>query len=386
MTAARLVIALLLASAGMADASTPPPIPAAATIDARVAQAMAQTKAKGLALAVIDGGKIVHVHAYGARNAAGDPLRTDTVMYGASLTKTVLAYAALQLVDRGELQLDKPVAGYLAKPLPEYPAEAKYADWAPLGSDARWQKITPRIVLTHSTGFSNFGFLEPDGKLKIHFDPGTRYSYSGDGIILLQFALEKGLGRDVGQLTQAIFDRLGMTRTSLIWRPDFAGNLADGWNDQGKAEPHDERSKVRAAGSMDTTIADFAKFAAALVRGDGLSAASRRELARRILPIKSAHQFPTFAPDAPPSEQRPDLHAGLGVIVFNGPQGPGFFKGGHNNITANTLVCIEAGQRAVLILANDVRAEAAFADLVQFILGDTGVPYKWEYGDHAGKS
>jgi CubicO group peptidase (beta-lactamase class C family) len=162
--------------------------------------------------------------------------------------------------------------------------------------------------------------------------------------------------------------------------------LADGWNDQGQAELHDERSKIRAAGSMDTTIADFAKFAAALVRGEGLSAASRRELARPLLPIKSAHQFPTFFPDASPSEQHPDLHAGLGVIVFNGPQGPGFFKGGHNNITANTLVCIEAGQRAVLILANDVRAEAAFADLVQFILGDTGVPYKWEYGDRAGKS
>ena len=382
----RFSCALLLASTALAAASEPPAIPATARIDARVAQAMAQTGAKGLAVAVIDGGKIVHVQAYGARNAAGDPLRTDTVMYGASLTKTVLAYAALQLVDRGELDLDQPIAAYLAQSLPDYPTEPKYANWAPPATDPRWRKITPRIALTHSTGFANFGFLEPDGKLKIHFDPGTRYAYSGDGIILLQFAIEKGLGRDVGQLTQAIFARLGMTRTSLIWRPDFAGNLADGWNDQGKPAAHDERSKVRAAGSMDTTIDDLAKFAAALLRGDGLSAAARRELARPILPIKSAHQFPTLAPDAPPSAQRPDLHAGLGVIVFNGPQGPGFFKGGHNDTTANTLVCLEAGQRAVLILANDVRAEAAFADLVQFILGDTGVPYAWEYGDSAGKS
>jgi hypothetical protein len=49
-------------------------------------------------------------------------------------------------------------------------------------------------------------------------------------------------------------------------------------------------------------------------------------------------------------------------------------------------VCLERSQRAVLILANDVRAEAAFADLVRFILGETGVPYSWEYGEHAGKS
>jgi hypothetical protein len=54
--------------------------------------------------------------------------------------------------------------------------------------------------------------------------------------------------------------------------------------------------------------------------------------------------------------------------------------------TANTIVCIEAGQCCVAILLNDVRSEAGFADLVRFILGDTGVPYDWEYGDHAGKS
>ena len=74
------------------------------------------------------------------------------------------------------------------------------------------------------------------------------------------------------------------------------------------------------------------------------------------------------------------------VIVFDGPQGHGFFKGGHNEQTANTVVCLEKSQRCVVILSNDVRAEAGFADLVKAILGDTGVPYDWEYGDRAGKS
>jgi len=52
----------------------------------------------------------------------------------------------------------------------------------------------------------------------------------------------------------------------------------------------------------------------------------------------------------------------------------------------HTLVCLDKSERCVLILANDVRAEAGYAALVRFILGDTGVPYDWEYGDHAGKS
>ena len=73
-------------------------------------------------------------------------------------------------------------------------------------------------------------------------------------------------------------------------------------------------------------------------------------------------------------------------MVFDGPQGPGFFKGGHDGQTANTMVCVETSQRCVVILSNDVRAEAGFAEFVKFVLGDTSVPYDWEYGDHAGKS
>jgi hypothetical protein len=137
---------------------------------------------------------------------------------------------------------------------------------------------------------------------------------------------------------------------------------------------------------MDTTISDLPKFVAALVRGDGLSAASRAEITKSDLHITTAHLWPLFLADLPANEQRKDLYAGLGVTVFDGPQGRGFDKGGHDGQTANTVVCIEARQRCVVILSNDVRSEAGFTDLVRFILGETGVPYDWEYGDHAGKS
>lgn len=64
----------------------------------------------------------------------------------------------------------------------------------------------------------------------------------------------------------------------------------------------------------------------------------------------------------------------------------GFYKCGHDEQTGNTLVCMEKRQRCVLILANDVRAEAGFAQLVRFVLGNTGVPYQWEYGERACNS
>ena len=370
-------------------------LPNGPSIDVEVNRIMTRTGAKGMAVGVIDRGKVGYVHTYGFRNAKGDPLTTDTVMYGASITKTVFAYTVMQLVDQGKLDLDTPIKDDLDKPLPSYGPDPvfpdKYGPYKDLADDPRWEKITPRMCLTHSTGFSNFWFIEPDQKLRIHFEPGTRFSYSGEGLILLQFAIEhgrkaQGLGLDVGDLTKANFDRLGMTRTSLVWRDGFASNLADGWNDQGQRQEHDQRSKVRAAGSMDTTISDLSKFAAALARGDGLSATSRVEITKPQLHMTTAHEFPLFQSDLPPSEQRKDLYAGLGVIVFDGPQGHGFYKGGHDGQTANTMVCVEASQRCVVILSNDVRSEAGFAELVRFILGDTGVPFDWEYGDHAGKS
>lgn len=377
------LLAVLAAALGLCAAPAMAQTRTGLQIDAAVARLMQQTGSRGLALAVIDGGQVAYVQAYGQRNERGDRLTTDTVMYGASLTKTVFAYSVMQQVDSGVIELDRPFAAVLPDLPSMYDEDIadRYSDWRGLGEDSRWRSLTPRIALTHSTGFQNFGWLEPDQKIRMHFDPGARYAYSGDGLILLQFVLEQGLGRDVGEDIQTgIFTPLGMTNSSLVWRPEFAANLADGWMADGLVEPHDERSKVRAAGSMDTTIHDMALFAAALMRGDGLRPASRAELIRPQLPITTASQFPSMQEELPADRRRPDLQAGLGVVTFSGPQGPGFFKGGHNDSTGNTLVCVERGSRCVVILSNDVRSEPGFAGLVAFILGETGVPYDWEYG------
>jgi CubicO group peptidase (beta-lactamase class C family) len=372
------VVVLLCASAtGRAQ-----PAPSGPAIDAELREVMRLTGARGIGLAVVRAGQVAEVRSQGERNAAGDPLRTDTVMYGASLTKAAFAYMVMQLVEEGRLDLDASIARYLAQPLPSFPPDDKYGPWHDLRGDERWRQLTPRILLSHASGFANYAFMERDGKLRFHFDPGARYAYSGEGLILLQFVLEKGIGLDVGlEMQRRVFDRFGMRTTSMTWRPDFAANLADGWDASGAAVPHDERSRVRAAGSMDTTLDDIARFAAGYVRGDGLSAAGRRELTRPQRPITTASQFPSLQPEVPPARRRADLAAGLGVIVFDGPQGPGFFKGGHNDSTGNTWVCLERRRDCVVILSNDVRAEPAFPRLVAFVLGDTGMPWTWEYGD-----
>lgn len=373
----RAFLLLLMASLAAGCASTQPKRPAAAgaSVSAEIRRLMSEHEVVGLALAVVHSGEVTQVETFGYRNLERRlPLTPETVLYGASLTKAAFGYMVLQLVDEGRLALDTPIAALLPRPLPEY------EDYAEIAGDDRWKALTPRILLTHSSGLANFRWLEEDGRLQFHFEPGTRYGYSGEGFYILQLVLEQGLGLDVGlEMQRRVFDRFAMSSTSMTWRPAFAENLADGYGADGTMEPHDERSSVSAAGSMDTTIADQAKLWAGIVRGEGLSPASRAERIRPGLAITSQHQFPTLRPWSDPRNAEIGLSAALGVVVFKDISGPAWFKGGHNDWTGNMVVCLEASRDCVVMMANDVRAERIFPQVARLVLGETRMPWRWEY-------
>lgn len=338
---------------------------------------MEREDVKGLAVALIDQGEIRQVAAFGLRNVEKRlPLTTGTVMYGASLTKPMVAYLALHLVDEGRLNLDASVATLLPRPLPDYDG---YAD---LAADERWRLLTPRIILTHSTGLANFRRFEDDGKLRFHFDPGARYAYSGEGMRILQLVLEEGLGLDLEQETEKrIFRPFGMTRSSMSWKSEHAADAADTYSIDGAFIPHDRRPRFDAAGSLDASIDDAARLWAAVIRGDGLSAASRAELVRPQLPIRSARQFPTLTAGADARGPEVGLAAALGLVVYSDESGLSWFKGGHDDGTANFLLCQERARRCVVLLSNSVRAERIYPELVRFALGETKTPWWWEYGE-----
>ncbi len=342
-----------------------------------IEQVMLAEDVKGLAVAIIEDGRISYQQSFGYRNVAQQlPLRSDTIMYGASLTKAAFAYMVLQLVDEGVIALDRPIAEYLKKPLPSYPK------WRVLEGDEQWRLLTPRLILSHSTGLANLRFLEPNRDLKFHFTPGQAYAYSGEGFFLLQFVLEEGLGLNVkSEMQSRIFDRFNMARTDMQWREDFATNLADGYAMDGSFEPHDERSNVSASGSMDTTIADQARMWQGMLAGEGLSSRMRAEWIRGQLPIRTVQKFPTIQFHDRLSSQGAaiDLAAGLGVETWRGPHGRSFAKGGHNDWTGNLVICQQAKNRCLVMLANSVRAEIVFPRIAELTLGETGYPWWWTY-------
>jgi CubicO group peptidase (beta-lactamase class C family) len=380
-------LAILIVAAALASCVTSP-LPAetplrGAALDARIEALMAREQVVGMAVAVIERGEITHVGAYGYRNRENAlPLQPDTIMYGASLTKAAFAYMVMQLVDEGRLDLDQSIADYLPRPLPEY------EDYTDLAGDERWRQLTPRILLSHTSGFANMRWLEEDRRLRFHFTPGEHYAYSNEGIWVLQIVLEEGLGLDVGAEMQArVFDRFGMTRTSMQWRDDFAGNLADGYAMDGAFEPHDRRDNVAAAGSMDTTIEDLARMWRGMFAGEGLSREARAEWVRAQFAIRTTQKFPTiqFYNTNEPRGDATNLSASLVGETWDGPSGRYFSKGGHNDWTGNLVICEEASERCLVMLGNSVRAEIIFPEVAALVLGETQFPFWWIYPELHGE-
>jgi CubicO group peptidase (beta-lactamase class C family) len=329
----------------------------------------------GAQIAVLQHGKRVWVHSFGLRNKDKNlPMENDTTTWAASITKSVFACFVMQMVEAGELNLDASIATYLPKPLPEYD---KYKD---LAGDERWRKITPRILLSHTAGFANFTALEPDQKLHIHWEPGTRFAYSGEGINLLQFVIEQKTGRSLADMEQErIFGPLAMRQTSLVWQPGFAANVAGGHDPDGKYSAFDQRTRARAAGSMMTSINDLTTFTEALLSDKVMSAKTRAEMLKPAVSIPYRHQFPTL------NEEKGAEGLGVGLAYGAGwglltktKYGPAFFKEGHGDGAQNYMICFDRSETCMIILTNSDNGEFAFRPLLETIIGDTVTPWEWE--------
>lgn len=343
-------------------------------IEQTVTRLMREAHVTGLALAILNDNKVVYVKGFGFRNREEQkPLTENTVMYGASLTKAVFAYMVMQLVAEGVLDLDKPIYQYLPKPLPEYD---KYKE---LASDQRYKLITTRMLLSHTSGFPNWRWINPDEKLNIKFTPGSRYAYSGEGINLAQFVIEAVTNKDVGEMMRdRIFKPFGMTRTSMTWEEQFKDDLAIGYDEKQQPLGHKQRTSARAAGSMDTTISDFARFMGAVMQGKGITKRMKEVMLTPQVQINSKTQFPTFSPETTDENSSIKLAYGLGWGLFQTPYGKAYFKEGHDDGWENHAVAFPDKQIAIVLMSNSSNGDSIFKVLLEALLKDEYTPWKWE--------
>jgi len=345
-----------------------------AEIDATVTRLMHAARVTGIGVAILNDSEVVFEKAYGWRDREKElPLTVDSVMTAASLSKSAFATLVMGLVQAGKLDLDKPVARYLSKPLPEYPR------YAGIAGDARWEKLTPRMLLDHTSGFANLLSLEPGGKLRIHFEPGSRFAYSGEGILLLQFVVETAMNRPLEDLmSEQIFKPTGMTRTSMVWRPRFEDDFANAYDEAEHSLGPQRRTTANAGGGMQTTLADYARLLSAILRGQLLNSHASGLMFTPQIAIHSLHEFPSLAKETTDRNDGIQLSYGLGWGLYTTPYGGAFFKEGHDEGFRHYTVCFPKRGIGLLIMTNSSNGEGIYKELIETLLKNAYTPIEWE--------
>ena len=343
-------------------------------IDSVVTRFITAARVTGAGIAIWNDDRVVYLKAYGVRDMERQlPLTTDSVMTAASLTKPAFATMVMQLVEERIIALDKPVYEYLPKPLPEYEAYKDLAD------DPRYKQITMRMLLAHTSGFPNWRWAMDDKKLRIHFTPGSRFAYSGEGIDLAQMVVEAVTKKSINELmNERIFQPLGMVRTAMISEQRFEDDQANRYDEQEKALGLEQRRKGDAAGSMQTTLRDYARFVEAVLSAAILDQKDRELMLSPQIQIMSKREFPSLSSETTTDNQAIHLSYGLGWGLYWTPYGKAFFKEGHDEGWRHYVVCFDQPKAAMLIMTNSSNGEDIYGGLLERLLGDTFTPLEWE--------
>ena len=268
-------LAVLWASMPPARAANlPAPAPARlAVLDSIVRDAIHDGQVPGAVLLVGHNGQVIYRKAFGERSLEPrrEAMTVDTIFDIASLTKVVATTTAvMQLVEKGEVRLNDPVAKYL----PQFAQNDK-------------DDITVRMLLTHHSGLTedlDLGELwEGRGTAfalafaeKPIYPPGSRFLYSDINFIVLGALVERVSGQPFdAYCVQHIFAPLGMKHTRFLpptsWRPKIAPTQYDEDGKMLRGMVHDPTARrmggVAGHSGLFSTADDLSRFAQALLNG-----------------------------------------------------------------------------------------------------------------------
>jgi len=308
---------------------------------------MQEAHLPGASVAVVRAGQKVWTRGFGLRDIAQEAAVDDaTVFEAASLSKPVFAYAVLTLAAEGEFDLDRPLTAYTPSPFRSRHPKIMASEVA---DDPRLAWITPRIVLSHRTGFPNWGRGKP---LRLQADPGVKFGYSGEGYVYLQNVIEHVTGESLEEFARRrVFGPLRMPNSSFIWREDFATRVALGYTREGPQEKWKGKQGLSAA-TLHTTAGDFAQFLNAILQpgGSGLSEDSIQEML-------AAH-----------AQVDESLSWGLGWGLEKRPDGWAFWQWGDNGEFKAFAIGSRTERVALVVFTNNGLGLRLCRQIVQFVM------------------
>ncbi len=330
-------------------------------LEKSIPQLMKDGEVPGLSIAVIKDAKVIWQQSFGVANSAtNQPVNDNTIFEAASLSKPVFAYGVLKLVEKDKLDLDTPLVKYLPKPY--------------LENDERAGLITARMVLSHTTGFPNWAMGQP---LKTQFNPGERFSYSGEGFVYLQKVVEHLTGQPLDAvMRKEVFEPLGMTSSSFVWMDKYETLKATGHDSAGTAKSLRKYSQAIAAGSLHTTTADYAKFVIAMMKGTGLKKETFKQMLNHQTKVDEGCS--NCLAKKPTGKFSNSIFWGLGWGLQQTENGKAFWHWGDNNGDTHCFVIASEKQKSgVLIFTDSANGHSIIPEIVSQVMGSNQPLTAW---------
>jgi CubicO group peptidase (beta-lactamase class C family) len=326
------------------------PLSSADTIDDLVNESMKSERIPGLALAIIEKGKVREIRCYGLANLETQtPVTPQTVFKIASMSKAFAAGAAMLLIEEGKLSLDDRVVDLL----PDAPKA--------------WSEIRVRHLLSHTSGipdtnqfdfnreYTERQYLALFSDLPLDSAPGEVFRYNNFAYAALGLVVGKAAGKSVREfVSERILEPLGMTSAHYYDLPKIVPQRANGyqWRNGGYVNPNPMRPQVYdGSGGLLVSMEDYVKWDAALYQNRPLSETIRQTMWTPYLLANGKPATYGFGWFVAETDKRPELYHsgstqgftsfiirgmddGLTVIVFRNGVGNGATKLGRDLLRA----------------------------------------------------
>jgi len=316
----------------------------------------------GLQIAVIKGNSVLWNESFGVKNnETQEVVNNQSIFQAASLSKTVLAYAVMKLVEEEELELDEPLINYA----PESYIINEFNNGNQL--DERFNIITARMVLNHTPGFPNW---RNGDSINFIFEPGQRFSYSGEGFVYLQRIVEYISNKTLNEfITETVLEPLGMTKSSYVWKDEMEGHITNGHKSLGQVNPVAKPLSANGAGSLLTTAEDYAKFMLAIVNNVGI----QKETVDSMLAIqtnvpKKWENYSAF------SDQ---IFWGLGIGLQQTELGKAFWHWGDNDDFKCFTIAYPKEKIGLVYFTNSYNGLSVANELIKTALGGYYPATEW---------
>ncbi len=318
-------------------------------------------KVPGVGIALVEGGEVRWKGFYGFADIEQEiPLNSEHIFRVGSISKPVLAWGVMSLVEKGQIDLEDPVEKHLAR-------------WEIPGEDFSNEAVTIRRILSHTAGFPprvGGGFAPGEdippledilagkgtmGAASVTREPGQTFLYSNPGYVILELLIEEITGEDFADyMAGEVLSPLGLDNSTFYWSEELQERMAHGYLLDNSPVPV-VVDAAKGPGGLYSNLEDIARFLSVGIAEKEEKVLSLERKNRMFHPEAETGSFYGLISD----------HYGLGYFLEALPTGQkGVFHGGQHTGWLTSMYGVPATGDGIVILTNSERSQHLIARIL----------------------